>query len=94
MSRKMMEFYAGENEALKEKGLFKNERIIQSPQNAVIELQDGRKVLNFCANNYLGLANKHRTYRVRKGRPGSLRLWPVISKVYMRNPDHTPSTRN
>ena len=38
-------------------GLFKSERIITSPQSAEIELADGRKVLNFCANNYLGLAD-------------------------------------
>ncbi|MEF2148324.1 glycine C-acetyltransferase [Aquilutibacter rugosus] len=42
---------------IREAGLFKSERIITSPQSAEIELQDGRKVLNFCANNYLGLAD-------------------------------------
>ena len=42
---------------LRSKGLFKAERIITSPQSARITLADGRKVLNFCANNYLGLAN-------------------------------------
>lgn len=38
-------------------GLYKQERVIASPQDAEIQLQDGRTVLNFCANNYLGLAN-------------------------------------
>jgi len=38
-------------------GLFKSERIIASAQSAEITLADGRKVLNFCANNYLGLAD-------------------------------------
>jgi glycine C-acetyltransferase len=38
-------------------GLHKEERVIASPQDAKIQLQDGRTVLNFCANNYLGLAN-------------------------------------
>jgi len=38
-------------------GLYKNERIIISPQGAEIELNTGQKVLNFCANNYLGLSN-------------------------------------
>jgi glycine C-acetyltransferase len=42
---------------IKEAGLFKNERIIVSPQGAEIELSTGQKVLNFCANNYLGLSN-------------------------------------
>ena len=38
-------------------GLFKRERVIASPQDAEITLADGSKVLNFCANNYLGLSN-------------------------------------
>lgn len=42
---------------LKTSGLFKEERQIASPQQANISIADGRKVLNFCANNYLGLAN-------------------------------------
>ena len=42
---------------LKEQGLFKEERIITSPQSAEIEVSAGRKVLNFCANNYLGLSD-------------------------------------
>ena len=45
---------------IKEAGLYKNERIIASPQSGEITLQDGSKVLNFCANNYLGLANDAR----------------------------------
>jgi glycine C-acetyltransferase len=45
---------------IKEAGLYKNERIIASPQSGEITLQDGSKVLNFCANNYLGLANDPR----------------------------------
>lgn len=42
---------------LVEEGLYKKERIISSPQSAEIQLEDGSKVLNFCANNYLGLAH-------------------------------------
>jgi glycine C-acetyltransferase len=42
---------------IKEAGLYKNERVIISPQGAEIELVSGQKVLNFCANNYLGLSN-------------------------------------
>ncbi|MCC8362280.1 glycine C-acetyltransferase [Lysobacter sp. A6] len=42
---------------IRDAGLFKSERIITSPQSAEITLADGRTVLNFCANNYLGLAN-------------------------------------
>ena len=49
--------YRNDLEEIREQGLFKSERIITSPQSAEIELADGRRVLNFCANNYLGLAD-------------------------------------
>jgi glycine C-acetyltransferase len=49
--------YSSELESIREQGLFKAERIITSPQSAEIVLEGGRKVLNFCANNYLGLAD-------------------------------------
>ncbi len=42
---------------LKEQGLYKNERIITSSQSSQISVSGGKQVLNFCANNYLGLAN-------------------------------------
>ncbi|MBP8850021.1 MAG: glycine C-acetyltransferase [Breznakibacter sp.] len=41
-------------------GLYKRERLLDSPQDAVIKLADGSEVLNFCANNYLGLSNNQR----------------------------------
>jgi len=46
-----------ELDEIKESGLFKHERIINSPQDAEITLDSGQKVLNFCANNYLGLSS-------------------------------------
>ena len=55
-----------QTEALHEQGLFKRERIIESPQGAVIRVQGGRTVLNFCANNYLGLANHPRVVKAAK----------------------------
>ncbi|MCL6523520.1 MAG: glycine C-acetyltransferase [Thermoflavifilum sp.] len=48
-----------EIDELRTAGLYKTERIIESPQDAVIRVK-GRKVINFCANNYLGLANHPR----------------------------------
>src|SRR5690242_13549366 len=42
---------------LKKTGLYKEERLITSPQQAVIKLASGESVINLCANNYLGLAN-------------------------------------
>lgn len=43
--------------AIREAGLYKDERILTSPQSATITVKDGKEVLNFCANNYLGLSN-------------------------------------
>ncbi len=56
-SQTLKEFLSKQLQELRETGLYKEERIITSPQGAEITLQDGRKVLNFCANNYLGLAS-------------------------------------
>ena len=50
-------FLEKELAAIKEAGLFKKERIITSPQAASITIQGGQEVLNFCANNYLGLSS-------------------------------------
>ena len=47
-------------ESIERDGLTKNEKIIVSPQGAKVSLQDGREVINMCANNYLGLANDPR----------------------------------
>jgi glycine C-acetyltransferase len=51
---------------IKDAGLFKDERIIISPQSAEIRVQSGQEVLNFCANNYLGLANNKRLIEAAK----------------------------
>ena len=53
----LTERYATTLDEIRDAGLFKSERIITSPQSAQITLADGRQVLNFCANNYLGLAD-------------------------------------
>ena len=50
-------FYHNEVEKIKADGLFKGERVIASPQSAKITAADGEKMLNMCANNYLGLAD-------------------------------------
>ncbi|HML85361.1 MAG TPA: glycine C-acetyltransferase [Bacteroidales bacterium] len=57
MYNQYQEFLQKELTAIQEAGLFKNERIIVSPQGAEITISTGQKVLNFCANNYLGLSN-------------------------------------
>jgi len=57
MFGEMKKYLQKEISDIKEAGLYKNERIITSPQKAIITLQDGSEVINFCANNYLGLAD-------------------------------------
>lgn len=51
------DFLQTEIDTIKENGLYKKERIITSPQDAEITISTGEKVLNFCANNYLGLSS-------------------------------------
>jgi len=65
MYGKMKEYLQHELEEIKAAGLYKNERIICSPQRAEIEVA-GRKVLNFCANNYLGLSDNPRLIEAAK----------------------------
>ena len=57
MYGKLKEHLQNELQSIREAGLYKNERLIVSPQDAVIRLASGQEVLNFCANNYLGLSN-------------------------------------
>jgi len=57
VDRTFLEHLDREAAALREQGLEKRERIIASPQSAAIRLEDGREVVNLCANNYLGLAD-------------------------------------
>ncbi|WP_114789856.1 glycine C-acetyltransferase [Niabella yanshanensis] len=56
MNEKFTQRIAGEVEEIKTSGLYKSERVINSPQGAEIEV-NGKTVLNFCANNYLGLSS-------------------------------------
>lgn len=57
MYGKIKQHLENELAEIKEAGLFKKERIITSPQSADIQLNTGEKVINFCANNYLGLSS-------------------------------------
>ena len=57
MYNQLQPFLAKEIESIKEAGLYKKERIITSAQAAEITIQGGQQVLNFCANNYLGLSS-------------------------------------
>ncbi|KQY15427.1 hypothetical protein ASD31_08660, partial [Rhizobium sp. Root482] len=57
MTNAFIQHLATELEGLKSAGLYKSERVITSKQAGEIEVASGERVLNFCANNYLGLAD-------------------------------------
>src|SRR5208282_4371977 len=56
MDAKFKQHVVAQIEGIREAGTYKNERVIVTPQGATIRVADGQPVLNFCANNYLGLA--------------------------------------
>lgn len=66
MYTKLQPFLQKELENIREAGLFKKERIIITPQGAEIKTQDGKEVINFCANNYLGLSSHPRVLAAAK----------------------------
>ena len=65
MYGKFQEHLQKELEDIKQAGLYKNERLIEGPQQAAIQVA-GKEVLNFCANNYLGLSNNPRLIQAAK----------------------------
>ena len=74
-----------ETEALRTSGLYKDERVITSPQDAVIRVAGGREVINFCANNYLGLANHPAADPRGAGRPRPIRLRHGLGALHLRH---------
>ena len=73
MYGKFQEHLQNELAAIREAGLYKNERLIEGPQQAAIQV-GGKTVLNFCANNYLGLSNNPRLIPDAKTSTSSWRL--------------------
>ena len=57
MKKQFFSHLSAQLQDLKSSGLYKEERVIVSPQKAEIKIQSGQEVLNFCANNYLGLSD-------------------------------------
>ncbi|MCF6185118.1 MAG: aminotransferase class I/II-fold pyridoxal phosphate-dependent enzyme, partial [Bacteroidales bacterium] len=57
MYGKIKDYLTNELQSIKDAGLYKDERIITTPQGAEISLTTGETVINFCANNYLGLSS-------------------------------------
>ena len=66
MYKDFQAYLQNELNSIKEAGLYKEERVIVSPQGPEITLQDGTKALNFCANNYLGLADSKELVKAAK----------------------------
>ena len=66
MYKKLKPFLENELRTIREAGLYKKERIIVTPQGAEIKTADGREVINFCANNYLGLSSHPRVIAAAK----------------------------
>jgi glycine C-acetyltransferase len=66
MYGKMQAFLSEELRQIEDAGLFKRERIITSPQDAVIRISTGQEVINFCANNYLGLSSHPKVMQAAK----------------------------
>jgi len=66
MYKGFQEFLQKELSDIKSAGLFKDERVITSPQGAVINVSTGQEVMNFCANNYLGLSNNPKLVQAAK----------------------------
>ncbi|MHC4871669.1 MAG: glycine C-acetyltransferase [Planctomycetota bacterium] len=67
MYENLKKHLSNELAAISEAGLFKEERIISTPQSAKIKVKDGQEVLNFCANNYLGLADNPEIIKAAQG---------------------------
>ena len=66
MYGKIQQHLQKELQEIKEAGLYKSERVITSSQDAVIKLNSGKEVINFCANNYLGLSNNPKVIQAAK----------------------------
>lgn len=73
-------------ETARAEGLFKEERIITSAQQADITVADGSHVINFCANNYLGLANHPELINAAKAEYGQPRFRYGVRAFYLRHP--------
>ena len=76
---------------IKEAGLYKEERLIESAQQAAISVK-GKEVLNFCANNYLGLSNHPRLIAAAQQIMEPPRIRHVVRTLHLRNAGHPQGT--
>ena len=92
MYGKFQDFLKTELQSIKDAGLYKSERIIVTPQDAEIKLATGETVLNFCANNYLGLSFQPDGDRRSKESIGQPWIRDVFSAFHLRNPRYSQRT--
>ena len=94
MSGSLTERLSAELAQIEAEGLTKPERVIASPQGGVIDAEPGGRVLNFCANNYLGLADHPALVAGRQGRARALGLRHGLGALHLRHAgDRTRSWR-
>ena len=84
MYGKMQAHLASELNTIREAGLYKQERLIATQQQAEIKVSTGEEVLNFCANNYLGLSNDPRG----ESHDGPSRIRDVLRTFHLRHAGH------
>ena len=94
MYGKMKEHLSNTLAEIKEAGLYKEERLIESAQQAAITVK-GKEVLNFCANNYLGLSNHPRLIAAAQKMMDhrGYGMSSVRSEEHSLNSSHTDSSR-
>ena len=86
MYGKLQDLVTTELQSIRDQALYKEERVLESPQGREITI-DGKTLLNFCSNNYLGLAN-HPSIREAAHRR-ALGLWSSLGAFYLRHPNHS-----
>ena len=72
MNRNFQKHLEDQLDEIKKNKLYKNERVITTPQGSIIKTEDGRKVLNFCSNNYLGFADNN---EIKKSAADAIERW-------------------
>lgn len=72
MNSNFNDYLSQKLDTIKGMKLYKNERVLTSPQGSRIETEDGKKVLNFCSNNYLGFANNK---KIKHAAAGGIEKW-------------------
>jgi glycine C-acetyltransferase len=94
MAQAFIDHLSSELAGLKSAGLYKAERVITSTQSAEIAVAGGGKVLNFCANNYLGLADNDELRQARQGCRRPLRLRHGLGALHLRHAGRAQTARS